>query len=112
MSPFAGKGANLAILDGAELGKPICANPGDVEAALAEYEQGLFPSSASLAGQTARDHRRFFGPDTPQTVVELITGHEVRRSPTHAPRTGYQGASPLRSIWNARIGLAVGRRDG
>ena len=43
LAPPAGEGANMAMLDGAELGLALVAHPGDVEAALAAYEAAMFP---------------------------------------------------------------------
>lgn len=49
LAPPNGEGANLAMLDGAELGKALAAHPDDVEAALTEYEQAMFPRSSEPA---------------------------------------------------------------
>jgi 2-polyprenyl-6-methoxyphenol hydroxylase-like FAD-dependent oxidoreductase len=50
LAPPNGEGANTAMQDGAELGQAIAAHPGDVEVALAEYEQAMFPRAAATAG--------------------------------------------------------------
>jgi 2-polyprenyl-6-methoxyphenol hydroxylase-like FAD-dependent oxidoreductase len=68
-----GEGANLAMFDGAELGKAIAANPGDVEAALLAYEMDLFPRSASAAAEAEGILKLCLGPNAPQSLVDFFT---------------------------------------
>jgi 2-polyprenyl-6-methoxyphenol hydroxylase-like FAD-dependent oxidoreductase len=68
IAPPDGEGANLAMQDGAELGKAIAAHPDDTETALTEYEQALFPRSAEHAAAatgnpTSQDMINFFTRD-------------------------------------------------
>ncbi|MEV6028844.1 FAD-dependent monooxygenase [Streptomyces sp. NPDC052036] len=71
-----GEGANLAMYDGAELGKAVAARPDDVETALTEYEQALFPRSAAAAADGARLHELLFGDNAPHSLFDMLTGHE------------------------------------
>jgi len=75
MSP-SGEGANLAMFDGAELGKAIAAHPGDLEAALIAYETELFPRSAAEAAESQAILNRCLGPDAPQSLVDMFTRYE------------------------------------
>jgi 2-polyprenyl-6-methoxyphenol hydroxylase-like FAD-dependent oxidoreductase len=71
-----GEGANLAMLDGAELGRAIAAHPGDSEAALAEYEQALFPRSAAEGAEATRDFELIYNDSAPDGLISLFTGNE------------------------------------
>ena len=72
MSPFAGEGANLAMLDGAELGLALARHPGDLERALEEYEAELFPRSAKSAAESAQALELCFGIEAPRGMLELF----------------------------------------
>ena len=71
-----GEGANLAMFDGAELGKAIAANPGDVEAALIAYEKDLFPRSASEAAEAKEVLKVCIGPNAPQSLVDFFANNQ------------------------------------
>ncbi|WP_199191241.1 FAD-dependent oxidoreductase [Amycolatopsis sp. CA-126428] len=73
MSPFAGEGANLAMLDGAELALAIAAHPGDTEAALAAYEQALFPRSEASAAENVAHMDTMFGRRGLEQTAEFFT---------------------------------------
>jgi 2-polyprenyl-6-methoxyphenol hydroxylase-like FAD-dependent oxidoreductase len=69
-----GEGANLAMFDGAELGKALAAHPDDVEAALTEYEQALFPRSAEAAIEAKRDFELCYDDNAPHGLISLLSG--------------------------------------
>jgi 2-polyprenyl-6-methoxyphenol hydroxylase-like FAD-dependent oxidoreductase len=75
MSPFAGEGANLAMLDGAELGQAIAAHPGDLDAAVAAYERALFPRSAAAATEAARNLALCFDDNAPQSLIDQFAAY-------------------------------------
>ena len=58
MSPFAGAGANLAMLDGAELALAII-NHSNLETATREYEKSMFNYAGSAAKETKENMASF-----------------------------------------------------
>jgi 2-polyprenyl-6-methoxyphenol hydroxylase-like FAD-dependent oxidoreductase len=72
MSPFAGAGANLAMLDATELALALAGHD-DVESALSAYETALFPRAEEAARDSADNLEDSFRPDAPAAVVELMT---------------------------------------
>jgi 2-polyprenyl-6-methoxyphenol hydroxylase-like FAD-dependent oxidoreductase len=75
MSPFAGEGANLAMLDGAELGAAIAARAGDTEGALADYERALFPRSQQSAADTEASMAMMFGDNATEALLTAFASH-------------------------------------
>jgi len=74
LMPPSGDGANLAMFDGAELGLAIAAHPGDIEAALAAYEEALFPRSESFAADAHEVLELCLGDRAPFGLIDLISG--------------------------------------
>lgn len=72
MSPFAGEGANLALFDGAELGRSIAACPKDYEAALTAYEEALFVRTAPFAAESDENLKLFFDARAPTSLIEFF----------------------------------------
>ncbi|MGF3199885.1 FAD-dependent oxidoreductase [Streptomyces diastaticus] len=74
MTPFAGEGANLAMLDGAELAAALLARPQDPERALATYEAALFPRGERAARESAESLELCFGPDAARRLAAMMSG--------------------------------------
>ena len=73
MSPFAGEGANLAMLDGAYLAQSVSEHPQDTEAALTAYEQALFPRSATKAQESVEGIDLCFGENAIDKLIEMFS---------------------------------------
>ena len=67
-----GEGANLAMLDGAELGQVIAAYPDDLEGALAAYEVRLFRRSEDASIGSAKVLNMCLDDDAPQSIVRFF----------------------------------------
>lgn len=74
LAPPAGEGANLAMLDGAELGQAIAAHPGDPEAAFAAYEAVMFPRSRKAAEDSHQTLGLCLDARAPFSLVDFFTG--------------------------------------
>ncbi|WP_183154633.1 NAD(P)/FAD-dependent oxidoreductase [Streptomyces shenzhenensis] len=74
LMPPSGDGANLAMLDGAELGKAVAAHPDDFEAALTTYEEALFPRTEPIYAEAHDMLDLCLGDRAPFGFIGLFTG--------------------------------------
>jgi len=68
-----GDGANLAMLDGAELGLALVTHPDDVEEALAHYEAALFGRGQDAASVGGGFHKTLSGDDPARRLIEMFS---------------------------------------
>ncbi|HEX3961667.1 MAG TPA: FAD-dependent monooxygenase [Trebonia sp.] len=74
LMPPSGEGANLAMLDGAELSKAIAVHPGDIEAALTAYEEAMFPRSDAEYADAHLMLELCLGDRAPFGLIDFFTG--------------------------------------
>ncbi|GAB2983859.1 FAD-dependent monooxygenase [Amycolatopsis acidiphila] len=71
MSPFAGEGANLALIDGADLARAIIDHD-DLDTALATYEKAMFPRGAKSAAASQKGLDMMFVDGPPRKLVRFF----------------------------------------
>ena len=86
MSPFAGEGVNLAMLDALDLSKAIVqasagAGNTDLFDAVKEYEKTMLERSHEKMEETWRNLDLFFQPDAPREFVQLFEEEMAARGP-------------------------------
>lgn len=74
MSPFSGMGANLAMLDGADLAQALIDHP-TIDQAVTVYEKVLLPRSAEAAEGAAEGIAGAFAPDSAAQTLAHMTQH-------------------------------------
>jgi 2-polyprenyl-6-methoxyphenol hydroxylase-like FAD-dependent oxidoreductase len=72
MTPFAGEGANAAMLDAAVLAQFLLEHEDDVETALTRYEEDMFPRAADAARRSAFGLDLIFNADAPRDLVNFF----------------------------------------
>ena len=93
LAPPNGEGANLAMLDGAQLGQAIAAHPDDIEVALARYEQAMFPRAAEAGDEDTYD--LMLGDDAPLSWIAMMNDAEQASLAPPLPTR----PSPGREAW-------------
>lgn len=74
LMPPSGDGANLAMFDGAELGRAIAAHRNNFDAALPDFEEAMFTRSAAVAIEAHETLDLCLGEQSPYGLIDLIAG--------------------------------------
>ncbi|KDN19890.1 FAD-dependent oxidoreductase [Amycolatopsis rifamycinica] len=72
LMPPVGEGANMALLDGAELALALAAHPEDFATAVAEYEKEMFKRTAAAARMSADMQELLMSPDASRRMLEFF----------------------------------------
>jgi 2-polyprenyl-6-methoxyphenol hydroxylase-like FAD-dependent oxidoreductase len=72
LMPAVGQGANMALLDGAVLGRALAAHPGDSPAAVEEYEREMFERTGAAARMSAKMHDLLSSPDASRKMLAFF----------------------------------------
>ena len=83
LMPPSGEGANLAMLEGAELALALIRHPGDVEAALAAFEEPMFLRAAAEAVEAHEMLDRCLGDQAPTTFLDFFEMTTDASEPSH-----------------------------
>jgi 2-polyprenyl-6-methoxyphenol hydroxylase-like FAD-dependent oxidoreductase len=74
LAPPNGEGANLAMLDGAELGLALAGCAGHIEDALSRYEAAMFARSAKSASDGAELHAMLASENPATRMAAMFAG--------------------------------------
>ncbi|WP_329411048.1 FAD-dependent monooxygenase [Nocardia vinacea] len=72
LMPPVGEGANMALLDGALLGRALAAHPDDYPAAVKEYEREMFERTSAAARMSADMQELLMSPDASRRMLEFF----------------------------------------
>ena len=86
MSPFAGEGVNLAMLDATELALAIT-NSDDLTTAIHDYEQKMFARATSAAKESATNLDLFIAPGNSAKVVAELFKTMMQSGPPNDDET-------------------------
>jgi len=75
-----GEGANIAMLDGAELGQALAAHPDDPDTALAAYERVMFERAETEAVAAHETIELIFGTGAPHGLIDLFNGAKAEEA--------------------------------